>query len=140
VWRETPFCGRSLIVTEPVPSGREIEILKVLWELGSASVREVYERMCPDGELAFNTIQTLLRIMDEKGLVKHSVRGRTFVYSPAYSREQETARFLDKVFDGAIDQFVASLLKSRRPSARELQQLREMLREAGRGRRTEDRR
>jgi BlaI family penicillinase repressor len=127
-------------VTEPVPSGREIEILKVLWELGSASVREVYERMCPDGELAFNTIQTLLRIMDEKGLVKHAARGRTFVYSSAYSREQETARFLDKVFDGAMDQFVASLLKSRRPSVRELQQLREMLREAGRGRKTEDRR
>ena len=125
-------------MTEPVPSGREIDILKVLWELGSASVREVYERMCPNGELAFNTIQTLLRIMDEKGLVKHASRGRTFVYSPAYSREQETARFLDKVFDGAIDQFVASLLKSRRPSARELQQLREMLRGAARGRGTRD--
>jgi predicted transcriptional regulator len=132
-------------VTEPVPSGREIEILKVLWELGSASVREVYERMCPHEELAFNTIQTLLRIMDEKGLVKHAARGRTFVYSPAYSREQETARFLDKVFDGAMDQFVASLLKSRRPSARELQQLREVLRDARRSkggrvtRETEDR-
>jgi predicted transcriptional regulator len=128
-------------VTEPIPSGREIEILKVLWELRSASVREVYDRMCPNGELAFNTIQTLLRIMDEKGLVKHAVRGRTFVYSPAYSREQETARFLDKVFDGAMDQFVASLLKSRRPSARELQQLRDVLREAPRGkggRRTRD--
>src|SRR5262249_21265206 len=96
--------------------------------------------MCPDGELAFNTIQTLLRIMDEKGLVRHAARGRTFVYSPAYSREQETARFLDKVFDGAIDQFVASLLKSRRPSARELQQLREMLRETGRGRTRDEKR
>ncbi len=120
-------------MTEPIPSGREIEILKVLWELGSASVREVYERMCPNEELAFNTIQTLLRIMDEKGLVKHATRGRTFVYSPAYSREQETARFLDKVFDGAMDQFVASLLKSRRPSPREWEQLREMLSEARRG-------
>ncbi len=126
------------MVTEPVPSGRELEILKVLWELGSASVREVYERMCPQGELAFNTIQTLLRIMDEKGLVKHASRGRTFVYSPAYSREQETARFLDKVFDGAMDQFVASLLKSRRPSPRELQQLRDVLRDARRGRGTRE--
>jgi predicted transcriptional regulator len=112
---------------ELIPSGRELEILKILWELKSASVREVYERMCPDGELAFNTIQTLLRIMDDKGLVKHAVRGRTFVYSPAYSREQETVRFLDKVFDGALDQFVASLLKSRRPTPRELQQLHSLI-------------
>ena len=49
------------------PSGREMDILKVLWELGPASVRDVCRRMCPNGELAFNTIQTLLRIMDEKG-------------------------------------------------------------------------
>ncbi|HTI51548.1 MAG TPA: BlaI/MecI/CopY family transcriptional regulator [Planctomycetaceae bacterium] len=120
-------------MTDQTPSGREIEILKVLWELGSASVREVYERMCPREELAFNTIQTLLRIMDEKGLVTHKVEGRTFVYSPAYSREQETARFLDKVFDGAMDQFVASLLKSRRVSPRELEQLQALLAGAKRG-------
>jgi predicted transcriptional regulator len=126
-------------MTDQTPSGREIEILKVLWELGTASVREVHEKMCPQDELAFNTIQTLLRIMDEKGLVTHAVRGRTFVYSPAYSREQETARFLDKVFDGAMDQFVASLLKSRRVSPRELRELEAMLAEARRGGKKEDR-
>jgi BlaI family penicillinase repressor len=119
-------------VTDQTPSGREIEILKVLWELGQGSVRDVYERMCPQEELAFNTIQTLLRIMDDKGLVTHAVRGRTFVYSPAYSREQEMARFLDKVFDGAMDQFVASLLKSRRVSPRELRELAAIITEARR--------
>lgn len=126
-------------MSDQSPSGREIEILKILWELGPASVREVYERMCPGGELAFNTIQTLLRIMDEKGLVTHAVRGRTFVYSPAYSREQETARFLDKVFDGAMDQFVASLLKSRRVSPRELRDLEALLADARRRGKNEDR-
>lgn len=127
---------------EAIPSGRELEILKALWELGPASVREVYERMCPGGELAFNTIQTLLRIMDEKGLVRHSARGRTFVYTPVHTREQEAARFLDKVFDGAMDQFVASLLKSRRPSPRELAQIQEAIGEAKRkrGKKVEERR
>jgi predicted transcriptional regulator len=124
---------------EPIPSARELDILKTLWELGLASVREVHERMCPREELAFNTIQTLLRIMDEKGLVRHSVRGRTFVYSPVYTREQETARFLEKVFDGAMDQFVASLLNSRRPSPRELAQIQEMLAQAKKKKRIEDR-
>ncbi|MGQ0634286.1 MAG: BlaI/MecI/CopY family transcriptional regulator [Planctomycetaceae bacterium] len=122
-------------MAEPSPSGRELEILKVLWELGSASVREVYERMCPGEELAFNTVQTLLRIMDDKGLVTHAARGRTFVYSPAYSREQETARFLDKVFDGALDQFVASLLRSRRVTGRELAEVERLLADARRKRR-----
>jgi len=114
-------------VIRQIPSGRELEILKILWELGSGSVREVYERMCPREELAFNTVQTLLRIMDDKGLVSHAARGRTFVYSPSYSREQEAVRFLDKVFDGAMDQFVASLLKSRRASPNELRQLHELI-------------
>ena len=73
---------------EPTPSGREMEILKVLWELGPSSVREVRRRMCPNDELAFNTVQTLLRIMDDKGLVAHAKRGRTFVYAARYSRQR----------------------------------------------------
>ena len=63
-------------LTENEPSPRELDVLKVLWALGSGSVREVHQRMCPDGELAFNTVQTLLRIMDEKGLVRHRALGR----------------------------------------------------------------
>ena len=50
-------------------SGREMEILKVLWELGQGTVRDIYRRMCPKGELAFNTVQTLVRIMDDKGTI-----------------------------------------------------------------------
>ncbi len=60
---------------ETTPSGREMDILKVLWELGPASVRDVCRRMCPNNELAFNTVQTLLRIMDQKGLVSHKTAG-----------------------------------------------------------------
>src|SRR5215475_4514533 len=115
--------GEEGIVSGKSPSGRELEILKVLWELGSASVREVHERMCPDGELAYNTVQTLLRIMDEKGLVSHRLRGRTFVYSPRHTREREMSRLLDKVFDGAVDQFVVSLLKTKNVSTDELKKL-----------------
>ena len=122
-------------MTEPVPSGREIEILKVLWELGSASVREVYERMCPDGELAFNTVQTLLRIMEvDKGLVEHHVEGRAFIYTPRYSRDDSAARFLDRVFDGAASEMVLSLLRAERVSPEELERLRAMIDEARRKR------
>ncbi|MEX0676336.1 MAG: BlaI/MecI/CopY family transcriptional regulator [Pirellulales bacterium] len=119
-------------MTDRNPSGRELEILKILWELGRASVREVHERMCPDGELAYNTVQTLLRIMDEKGLVRHEERGRTFVYTPRHTRDRETSRLLDKVFDGALDQFVVSLLHSKNVTARELKKLEKIIADARR--------
>ena len=116
----------------PVPSGREMEILKILWEIGPASVREVRQQLCPDGELAFNTVQTLLRIMDEKGLVTHRQRGRAFIYSAAYSRDREAARFLKHVFDGALDQCVVSMMQSRKVSGQELEQLEQIITEARR--------
>lgn len=114
-------------MAHPAPSGREIEILKILWELGPATVREVHERMSQETPLAFNTVQTLLRIMDEKGLVKHRLRGRTFVYTARHQREHETSRLLDKLFDGAVDQFVVSLLRTSDPSASELKRLEEII-------------
>jgi len=118
------------VVREATPSGRELEILKVLWELGDASVRQVHERLCPNGELAFNTVQTLLRIMDEKGLVKHRPKGRTFIYSANYTRERAAARFLKHVFDGAMDQCVLTLLKSGPVSSRELDELEQIITKA----------
>jgi len=119
-------------MTDRTPSGRELDILKILWELEAASVREVHERMCPDGQLAYNTVQTLLRIMDDKGLVRHERRGRTFVYIANHTRERETSRLLDRVFDGALDQFVVSLLNSRKPSSGELKKLEQIIADARR--------
>ncbi len=123
------------------PSERELDILKVLWELGAGSVREVHERLCPGGELAFNTVQTLLRIMEDKGLVRHRAEGRTFIYTPRYSRERLAARFLNKVFDGALDQFVLSILQAGKTDAAELKELERLIARARRApgaRRKED--
>ena len=80
----------------PTPTGRELEILKVLWEHGPSSVRAVCQRLEVDKDLAYNTVQALLRIMEDKGLVRHEAQGRTFVYTPCYSRDDSAARFLDR--------------------------------------------
>ena len=107
----------------PSPTGRELEILKVLWEHGPASVRVVYRHMLiaqPEGkDLAYNTVQTLLRLMEDKGLVTHSLAGRAFIYSAAYSRDQSAVRFLDRVFDGAASQLMlhSLCLNNRSPFA-----------------------
>src|ERR1700738_307131 len=107
-----------------------MDVLKGLWELGSGSVREVHERMCPGGELAFNTVQTLLRIMEDKGLARHRTEGRTFIYEPAYSRDKVTSRFLHRVFDGALDQVVLSLLRAKDANQDELKRLERLVAEA----------
>ena len=118
----------------PSPTGRELEILKVLWDHGPCSVRTVYRHLAAaqDEELAYNTVQTLLRIMEDKRLVRHDVEGRTFVYSALYSRDDSTARFLDRVFDGAAAELVQSLLRSERVPPEELDQIQTLIAQARR--------
>ncbi|MBX6315725.1 MAG: BlaI/MecI/CopY family transcriptional regulator [Isosphaeraceae bacterium] len=115
---------------------RELEILKILWARGKASVREVQEDLIRTaGPVAYSTVQTLLNIMEEKkGLVRHVVEGRTFIYIPKKSPERTirelTKRFVDKVFDGALDRVMVALLDSKPPSAEEFDKLRAMIDEA----------
>lgn len=117
---------------------RELEILKVLWSKGKASVREVQDELVKEsGPVAYSTVQTLLNIMEEKkGLVDHIVEGRTFIYVPRKSPERTirelTKRFVDRVFDGALDRTLVALLDSKPPTAEEFDRLRAMLDEAQR--------
>ena len=117
---------------------RELEIMKILWARNKASVREVQEDLNRDaGPVAYSTVQTLLNIMeDKKGLVRHVVEGRTFIYFPKKSSERTirelTRRFVDRVFDGALDRVMVALLDSKPPSAEDLDRLRAMIDEAQR--------
>jgi BlaI family transcriptional regulator, penicillinase repressor len=117
---------------------RELEILKVLWTHGKASVREVQEDLNKTGPpVAYSTVQTLLNIMeDKKGLVRHVVEGRTFIYVPKKSSDRTirelTKRFVDRVFDGAVDRMMVALIDSKAPSAEEFDRLRAMIDEAQR--------
>jgi predicted transcriptional regulator len=106
----------------------------VLWEHGPSSVRKVHRFLRTDKDLVYNTVQTLLRLMEEKGLVKHHVEGRTFIYIPCYSRDESASRFLDRVFDGAADELVLSLLRSERIPEDELERMQAMIAEARRKR------
>lgn len=111
----------------PTPTTRELEILKVLWEQGPCSVRVVHRHLRLDEDLAYNTVQTMLRIMEDKGLVDHHAEKRTFVYTPRFSRDESTCRFLDRVFDGAADQLVMSLLRAESISHEELERMQAMI-------------
>jgi BlaI family transcriptional regulator, penicillinase repressor len=116
------------------PTGRDLDILKVLWEQGPCTVRAVYKELArkQDKDLAYNTVQTLLRLMEDKGLVSHEVQGRAFVYTALYSRDDTTARFLDRVFDGAAGELVQSLLRSEKLAPEELERMQALIAEARR--------
>lgn len=115
---------------------RELEIMKILWARGRASVREVQDDLNKDAEpVAYSTVQTLLNIMeDKKGLVRHVVEGRTFVYLPKKTSEwtirELTRKFVDRVFDGALDRVMVALLDSKEPTHDDLDRLRAMIDEA----------
>ena len=117
---------------------RELEIMKILWAREKASVREVQDDLNREtGPVAYSTVQTLLNIMEEKkGLVRHVVEGRTFIYLPKRSAERTirelTRRFVDRVFDGALDRVMVALLDSKPPTAEDLERLRAMIDEAQR--------
>lgn len=121
----------------PTPTKRELEILKVLWELGPSTVREVHEHHFQTLGVAYNTVQTILRLMEaDKGLVSAERDGRTYVYTARFSRDECAARFLDHVFDGAAAEMVQSLLQDENISHDEIEQMQAMI-DAARQRKTD---
>jgi predicted transcriptional regulator len=119
-------------MSEVAPSERELDILKILWTLGEAKVRDVHEALCRQSECAFTTVQTLLRIMADKGLVKQRSEGRTLYYSPVHTREQVSSRFLRRVFDGSLDKLVLNMLAAEDLSADEMRALEQLIAKARR--------
>ncbi len=122
---------------DAVPTARELEALKVLWDRGRATVREIYQELEPnDGELAYTTALSLLQTMEQKGLVGKETLGKAHVYYPRVRRDSTLKKmagsFLDRVFDGAVDQYLVRALESRRPSIDELEELERMILEAKR--------
>ncbi|MCL2004866.1 MAG: BlaI/MecI/CopY family transcriptional regulator [Planctomycetaceae bacterium] len=109
------------------PSEREMDILKVFWNVGEAPVRTIHQIMAPNGEFALTTIQTLVRIMAEKGFLQVRNVNRTLYYKPNYTIEQAGSRFLHKVFDGAVDRLVLSMLQAENLSADELREIEKLI-------------
>ena len=124
-------------MADNVPTGRELEALKVLWARGKATVREIFDEMKPPdggGDLAYTTVLSLLQTMEQKGLVGHESAGKAYAYFARVQRETTFRKlaggFLDQVFDGALGEYVARRLQSRRPSLKELEELERMIGEA----------
>ncbi|MES2790794.1 MAG: BlaI/MecI/CopY family transcriptional regulator [Planctomycetota bacterium] len=114
------------------PTERELQVLKVLWQDGEATVREVWKVLsASDTELAYTTALSLMQVMEQKGLVKHRADGKAYVYSPLVKQQsvfrQMASRFLKRVFDGAVDEYLVHALAGQRPSDAELDRMEHML-------------
>jgi predicted transcriptional regulator len=105
---------------------RELDVMTVLWDLGSATVAEVRERI--EDPLAYTTVLTVLRTLEEKGFVAHLQEGKAHRYLPLVERqaagESAVARLLETIFRGAPEMLLTQLVSDRSLSDEELQRLR----------------
>ena len=116
---------------KPQPTAAELEILRVLWRRGPATVREVQDGLSRGDQLAYTTVLKLLQIMAEKELVARDESARTHVYRAAVPesgvKRRMVADLLDRAFDGSAMGLVMHALSEKPASAEELQQLRALL-------------
>ena len=115
----------------PRPTDAELAILRVLWERGPSTVRQVHDVLSRDRPTAYTTALKLLQIMAEKGLVTRDERERTHVYQPRVSEDQTQRQLvrdlLDRAFGGSSSKLVMQALATKRASAEELGEIRRLL-------------
>lgn len=116
------------------PTQAELEILSVLWEKETATVREVHERLNAQKPTGYTTVLKLLQLMDEKNLVERDKANRAHVYR-AKIKQSDTGRqmlgdVLQKVFGGSALKLVQQVLENETTSKEELKEIRRMIQEA----------
>jgi len=112
----------------------EQQIMEVLWNAGSGTVAEVTEELVRYKKVAFNTVQTVLRILEEKRYVRHRAEGRAFRYLPVVDRSTATAdavrHIVRRFFDGAPGKLAMNLIENERLTPEELARLNELIAKA----------
>jgi predicted transcriptional regulator len=115
----------------PRPTDAELSILRVLWERGPSTVRQVHEVLSRERPTAYTTALKLLQIMTDKGLVRRDETDRSHVYHARLTEDQTQRQLvrdlLDRAFGGSASKLVMQALATRRASAEELSEIRRLL-------------
>ncbi|MCU0712170.1 MAG: BlaI/MecI/CopY family transcriptional regulator [Pirellula sp.] len=119
------------MVEKPALSKSEMEIARLLWEIGPATVREIHEEVCKSRQADFATIQTFLRRIESKGYATSKLKGRTRIYS-AKTRPRTVIRetvddLIERLFGGETMPLVKHLIEERGIEASEINELRELV-------------
>jgi len=122
---------KSGILTEA-----ELHIMDVLWEKGSATVGDVVAALSHSRQWAYSTALTFLRIMEEKGCVRHTKKGRAYVYYPVLGRDAARTRalkdILHRFFHNSPGELVLNILEGEELGDEEMNQIREMIQDSER--------
>jgi BlaI family transcriptional regulator, penicillinase repressor len=117
---------------ETTITAQQLEIMKVVWRLGDATVRDVYEALRKQRAIAYTTVMTTMKTMEARGHLKKYVVGRAFVYRAVEPQSSALRRivgdFLDKVFNGAAEPLLAHLVQERKLSQKDLDKVAKMIR------------
>jgi predicted transcriptional regulator len=123
----------------PRPTDAELDILRVLWERGACTVREVQEALNETKPTGYTTVLKLMQIMTDKGLVRRDEQQRAHVYEAQLPQEQTQRQLVsdlvERVFNGSASGLVMQALAGKKTSASELSEIRKILDEVERGRR-----
>jgi BlaI family transcriptional regulator, penicillinase repressor len=115
-------------------SPAETEILRLLWQLGEATVQEVCAALPPDRKIAYKTVQTLLKRLEDKGYLTHRTEGKAHVFVPAIQREQVVRRtvrdFVDRLFGGDPKPLMQFLAKDGHLDTEDLDELKKFIDES----------
>ena len=119
------------------PTDAELAILRVLWELGPSTVRQVHEILSEIRPTVYTTILKLMQIMTDKGLVRRDKSQRAHVYQPVFTEAETQKRLvgdlLERAFSGSTANLLMQALSAKEASAEELAQIRQILDEVERG-------
>jgi len=117
----------------PTLTPQELEIMKVVWDKGPATVRDVYEALRARRRIAYTTVMTMMNVLERKGHLKKRAEGRSFRYQPARPRAQVVKamvrEFLDRVFGGSAQPLLVHLIEDRQLSDEDLRELSRRIRE-----------
>ena len=115
----------------PRPTDAELAILRILWERGACTVRQVHEALSRERQAAYTTALKMLQIMTEKGLVRRDDRDRTHIYQSRLTEEQTQRQLVrdlvDRAFGGSASKLVMQALATKRAWAEELGEIRKLL-------------
>ena len=118
----------------PTLTPQELAIMKVVWRLDKATVRDVYEALRDTRPVAYTTVMTMMKILEDKGYLKKTLVDRAHVYRPAQRRQQVVGAmlrdFLDRVFDGAPDALLLHLAKDTKLTDKQRRMVKQLIEEA----------
>src|SRR5436190_6298371 len=116
-----------------VPTDQELEILKVVWQRGEATVREVYRDLAAQRKIAYTTVLTMMGILEQKGHLKKKAGEKAYIYSPTKPQQQVVRsmvrEFVHRVFGGSARPLLVHLLDDPQADPEELAQLEKLMKE-----------